>query len=79
MKTVGMGQDLWAAMYLSLLEYGVCLCQRGEPIQHIRVLLETLIPPVAAAAGRPALLVAMEEDLKLTVVARERAIAALTN
>lgn len=79
MKTVGMEQDLWAAMYLSLLEYGACLCRQGVSKGHVRMLLDVLIPPVAAAAGRPKSLVALEGELRTVLAARERALAALTN
>lgn len=79
MRTVGMEQDLWTAMYLSLLEYGICLYRQGAPLRHVHMLLDVLVPPVANAAGRPEALVELEEDLKTLLAARERAIAARTN
>lgn len=79
METVRMEQDLWAAMYLSLLEYGVCLCRQGAPPKHVRMLLDVLIPPVACAAGRPGMLAELEGELRAVLAARERAIASITN
>lgn len=79
MKTVGMEQDMWAAMYLSLLEYGFHLCQQGEPVGDVRMVLDVLVPPVAVAAARPAALLELEQELRAVLAVRERASVAITN
>lgn len=79
MKTVAMEQDLWAAMYLTLLEYGTCMCRDGAPLKNVRMLLDVLVPPIAAAAGHPGVLTELDGELRALVVSRERAIAAHTN